>query len=153
MQQMADVDEVPDKAIRQRAIDYIHNNWGNLGDLPAPLIPVIWVTVYQSIRIRMKVEAGKSPRGLVKNTLIGNRQLVPSLEQTTVSLKFLHKLIPLIRSTPTRTERLAAAHLAVDILKWGIMDAPRLSDLRRAIIRQFAKADPEYEKPTPPEIS
>jgi hypothetical protein len=37
---------VPEDAVRRRAIDFIKKNWGGLGDLPEPLIPVVWVTVY-----------------------------------------------------------------------------------------------------------
>src|SRR5271168_638104 len=48
---------------------------------------------------------------------------------------------------------LADAQLVVDVLKWGIEDAASMSGLRRTILRQFARADPEYEKPIPPEVS
>ena len=35
----------------------------------------------------------------------------------------------------------------VDILKWGILDAPDMSGIRRLAARKFAKADPMYGQP------
>src|SRR5262249_35481832 len=133
-------------------IDYIQKHWGPLGDLPKPLIPVIWVTVCQSLRIGMKAEAEGGHRGLVKNMLIGDRQLMANLEVATIRRKLLRDIIPIIRSSTSHMEKLGDAQLLIDILKWGI-DAPNMSRLRRAIIRLFAKADPDYEKPIPLEIS
>jgi hypothetical protein len=56
-----------------------------------------------------------------------------------------------IVSTPSPRERAIDGHVLVDVLKWGIDG--RKSGLRRTIARQFAKADPEYEKTVPPELS
>jgi len=78
---MAEANEVPDGAVRERAIGYIQKHWGRLGDLPKPLVPVIWVTVYQSLKIAMKAEAEGGPKGLLKNTLLGDRRLMPSLRK------------------------------------------------------------------------
>jgi hypothetical protein len=47
---------------------------------------------------------------------------------------------------------MADGQIAIDVLKYN-MDVASLSRVRRAIIRQFAKTDPEYERPLPPEIS
>lgn len=149
---MAEAAAVPDEAVRKRAIDYILKHWGKLGDLPEPVVPVIWVTVYRSLKIAMKVEAEGGPRALTKNFLVGDRQLIRKLEEATCELEFLLKMIPVIRSDPSRANKLADAQLLIDILKWGILDAATMSGLRRTIARQSATADPEYQKPIPPEI-
>jgi hypothetical protein len=147
-----ETNSVPQEAVRQRAIDFIQKKWGNLGDLPKPLIPVVWVTVYRSIRTVMAVEAEGGSRALLKNTLIGDRRLMPDFQETTIRIEFLQKMIPLIRSHPSQVQRLADAQVAIDFLKYN-MDVASLSRVRRAIIRQFAKTAPEYERPIPPEIS
>jgi hypothetical protein len=67
-------------------------------------------------------------------------------------IEFLQKIIPMIRSDTSSNAKLAGAQLAIDILKWGIEDAGSMSGIRRALLRQFAKADPEYDKPIPLEI-
>jgi hypothetical protein len=144
--------EPSEEAVRQRAIDYIKKHWGLLGDLPKPLIPVIWVTVYRSLKVAMKAEAEGGPRGLLKNTLVGDRQLTRKLQDATVWINFLRKMIPIIRSNASPMIKLADAQLVIDMLKWGIVDAADMSRLRRTFLRQFAKADPEYEKPVPSEI-
>ena len=126
---MAKVDEAPDGVVRQRAIDYIQGHWGSVGDLPKPLIPVIWVTVYQSLRIAMTAEIEGSPKALLKDQLIGDRQLLPQLEEATARIQFLQKMIPIVRANATQAKKAADAQLAVDVLKWGILDAPVISGL------------------------
>ena len=90
--------------------------------------------------------------GLLKNRLVGDRRLLPSLAQATMRIELLRKIIPVIRSHASSTAKLAGAQLVIDILKWGIEDAGSMSGLRRTLLRQFAKADPEYDKPIPSEI-
>jgi hypothetical protein len=140
-----------EEAVRRRSIDFIRKKWGNLGDLPKHVIPVVWVTTYRSFEITMKVEAEGGPRGLTKNMLVGDRRLLPQFEEATTKIEFLDKMISLLRSTPSPRARAIDGHVLVDVLKWGI-DGSK-SGLRRTIARQFAKADPEYEKPIPPELS
>jgi hypothetical protein len=117
------------------------------------VVPVIWVTVYKGIKIGMRAEAEGGPKGLVKNTLVGDRRLLPSLEEATIRIELLRKIIPVIRSHTSSEAKLADAQLVIDILKWGIEDAGSMSGIRRALLRQFAKADPEYDQPVPSEIS
>jgi len=102
----------------------------------------------------MRAEAESGPMGLVKvkNTLVGDRLLLQSLEEATLRIKLLRKIIPIIRSHTSSKAKLADAQLLIDILKWGIEDAGSMTGLRRTILRQFAKADPEYDKPIPLEI-
>src|SRR6266480_2378469 len=92
-------------SVRQRAIDYIKRHWGGLGDLPGPVIPVIWVTVYRSIEIGLKAEQEGGSKGLLKNSLIGDRKLLPALQEATLRIEFLREMIPSIRSNPSRRER------------------------------------------------
>lgn len=139
-----------EEAVRRRSIDFIRKKWGNLGDLPKHVTPVVWVTTYRCLEITMKAEAEGGPRGLLKNALIGDRKLMPQLREATTKIEFLDKMISLLRSTPSPRERAIDGHVLVDVLKWEI-DVSK-SGLRRTIARQFAKADPEYEKPTPPEL-
>ena len=150
---MTSMTEADDEAVRQRAIEYIQKQWGKLGDLPKPLIPVIWVTVYKALKIAMRAEAEGGPKGLLKNMLVGDRRLMPSLEEATLRIGLLRKIIPVIRSHTSSAAKLADAQLVIDILKWGIEDAGSMTGIRRTLLRQFAKADPEYDKPIPAEIS
>ena len=143
--------EADDEAVRERAIEYIQKHWGPLGDLPKPLIPVIWVTVYKALKIAMRAEAEGGPKGLVKNMLVGDRRLLPSVQEATMRIKLLREIIPVI-SHASSAAKLADAQLVIDILKWGIEDAGSMSGIRRTLLRQFAKADPEYDKPIPLEI-
>jgi hypothetical protein len=68
------------EAVRRRSIDFIRKKWGSLGDLPKHVIPVVWVTTYRCFEVTIKVEAEGGPRGLMKNTLIGDGQLTRQLE-------------------------------------------------------------------------
>jgi hypothetical protein len=144
---------VPEKLARQRAINFIEKNWGKLGDLPKPVIAAVWVTVYRTLETASKVEAEGGSKGLLKNTLIGDRRLLPELKEATARIEFLQKMIPAIRSNPSNMEKLADGQLLVDILKWNILDAADMSVLKRAVLRRFAKVDPEYKRPIPPEIT
>ncbi len=140
------------EVVSQRAIKFIQNNWGSLKDLPTSLIPVIWVTVYRSLEIALTVEAGGGSRALLKNTLVGDRRLMPDLEEATLRIQFLQKMLPVIRANKTDIAKATDAQLVIDILKWGILDAASMSGIKRTILRQFAKADPMYKMPIPLEI-
>jgi hypothetical protein len=145
----------PEEAVRRRSIDFIKKKWGGLGDLPKHVIPVVWVTTYRCIEIAIKAEAEGGPRGLLKNMLIGDRQRTPQLQKATLKIKFLEDMISLLRSTPSQRQKSIDGYVLVDLLKWAIdrdIDLENVSGLRRAMMRQFAKADPEYKKPFPPEI-
>jgi hypothetical protein len=141
-----------EEAVRRRSIDFIRKKWGSLDDLPKQVIPVVWVTTYRCFEVTIKVEAEGGPRGLLKNTLVGDGQLTPQFEEAIIKIEFLEKMISLLRSNPSPRERAIDGHVLVDVLKWGI-DAGSMSGLRRTIARQFAKADPEYERPIPSELS
>jgi hypothetical protein len=80
-----------DEAVRHRSIDFIRKKWGRLEDLPKHVIPVVWVTTYRCIEVTMKVEAEGGPRGLMKNTLIGDRQLMPKFSEANKKIEFLEK--------------------------------------------------------------
>lgn len=148
----AGVQKVPDDAVRQRAISYIQKQFGRLGDLPKALVPVIWVTVYQAMKVAMKAEAEGGPKGILKNALVGDRRLLASLEMATLRVQMLRKIIPIIRSHESQGEKRATARLLIDIFKWNIKDAPDMSIWRRVVVRQFAKSDAEYDGPIPSEI-
>jgi hypothetical protein len=136
--------------IRRRAINFIRKEWGILSDLPMPLVPVVWVTVYRSLEVAMMAEAERGPRGLLKNALIGDRTLTPNLQIATVRIEMLKKAIPLIRGHQFEAAKLADARVFIDVLKWDI--DPSLPVWRRVIARTFAKSDPEYNHPIPPEL-
>jgi hypothetical protein len=147
---------VPEEAVRQRSIDFIRKKWGSLADLPKHVIPVVWVTTYRSFEITMKVEAEGGPRGLMKNMLVGDRQLTRQLNEASTKIEFLVKMISLLRSTPSQRQKAIDGYVLVDFLKWAIdrnIELEDMSGLRRMVMRQFAKADPEYKKPIPPEIT
>jgi hypothetical protein len=146
-----DPNYVPEEELRHRSIDFIRKKWGSLADLPKHVVPVIWVMTYRCLEVTMKAEANGGHRGLMKNMLIGDTKRMPQLQEAIIKIDYLEKMISLFRSTPSPLERAIDGHVLVDVLKWGI-DGTK-SGLRRTIARQFAKADPEYKKPIPPEIS
>jgi hypothetical protein len=141
-----------DESVRQRAVNYIREHWGNLNDLPKPLIPVIWVTVYRSLETAMLVEANGGSKALLKDTLVGERQLAPRFEEATLCIKFLQEMILIIRKHKSARDKLVDSYLLIDILKWKIFDASSMSGIERTIRRQFAKAGIEYNRPIPDEI-
>ena len=141
------------EAIRSRAIEFIRQNFGSLGDLPKAVIPVIWVTAYRSMEAAMTAEAQGGQNALVKSMLLDGGQFAREFEASTLRGKLLHDMIPIIRSSASRAAQLANSQLLIDLLKWGIVDAGSMSGLRRTIARQFAKADPEYENPIPQEVT
>ena len=52
----------PTSSVHKRAIDVIRKRWGSLSDLPQPIIPVVWVTVYRGLEMGMKIEAAGGQR-------------------------------------------------------------------------------------------
>jgi hypothetical protein len=141
------------EAIRSRAVEFIRRNFGSLGDLPKAVIPVIWVTAYRSMEAAMTAEAQGGPNALVKSMLLDGGRFAREFEASTLRVKLLHEMIPIIRSSASRAAQLADSQLLIDLLKWGIVDGGSMSGLRRTIARQFAKADPEYENPIPQEVT
>jgi hypothetical protein len=85
--------------------------------------------------------------------LLDGGRFAREFEASTLRVKLLHEMIPIIRSSASRAAQLADSQLLIDLLKWGIVDAGSMSGLRRTIARQFAKADPEYENPIPQEVT
>jgi len=140
-------------AITVRAVEFIRKNFGSLRDLPKPLISVVWVSIYRTTEIAMRVEASGGSTALLKDALIGDEQLNLKFEEAVLQVEFLQKMIPTIRANKSPTERLSDSQLAIDILKWGIDDAVDISWLKRFVLRKFRKADPLYKRPFPPEIA
>jgi hypothetical protein len=133
-----------DAEIRQRSVNLILDNWGTLRDLPAAVVPVVWVTVYRAIEAGMRAEQSGGPAGMVKETLRGGR-LGREVQEATLKIQFLQRYLPLLRTG-------GDSQLLIDILKWNITDAADMSRLARAFARMFAKADPLYNQAVPVEI-
>ena len=135
-----------------RAVEMIKKNFGSIRDLPKQVWPVIWVTVYRSCEIAMKVEAGGGSNTIVKSILLDGGRDAYEFERGIRKIEFLRNFIPLIRQAKSEIEQLGASSLLIDILKWDIADAGEMSILRRIIARLFAKADPLYAYPVPDEV-
>ena len=73
-------------------------------------------------------------------------------QQAILKLDFLQNMIVTIRDGASNSARLADGQLLIDILKWGMTDAAKMSGLRRMWVRRSAQADPLYGSPIPPEI-
>jgi hypothetical protein len=149
---MAEATAPNDEAAEARAVRYILQTWGSLRDLPAPLIPVVWVVTYQALKLAMTVEARGGQKALLENTLLGDETLAPAFEEATARISLLREMIPLIRSQTSQGARLADAHLVIDVLKWSIEDAAEISPLRRTFRRIFSKAHKDYRNDFPREI-
>ena len=136
--------------VRRRAIDFIIEKWGALGDLPQPLVHVVWVTVYRALEVSNRI----GPRGssaLVTDQLRGGT-LGQQLKEASLKIRFLERMLPLIRVHSTRAAKLREGQLLIDILQWNIVDAGRMSRFSRAIARLSAKADPAYSSSVPDEL-
>src|SRR3974390_860790 len=143
------------ETVRRRSIEFIRKRWVSLADLPKHVIPVVWVTTYRYIEIGMKAEAEGGQRSLLKDALVGARQPMPQLKIAAVKMSFLEKMISLLRSTSSPRQKSINGYVLVDFLKWAMdrdIDLEKISGLRRMMMRHYAKADPEYEMPIPPEI-
>ena len=136
------------EAVRRRSIEFIRKKWVSLADLPKHVIPVVWVTTYRCIEIGMKAEAEGEQRS-------GDRQPMPQLKLAAVKMRFLEKMISLLRSTSSPRQKSINGYVLVDFLKWAMdrdIDLETASGLRRMMMQHYAKADPEYMRPIPPEI-
>jgi hypothetical protein len=134
-----------------RAIDWIHCEFGRLDDLPDPLVPVIWVTVYRGMETGLEAESKGGGTGLVKDALqLGD--LMTRLKRSALAIEFLQKMIPTIRASRSKRDQLGDSQLLIDVLKWGILDAPDMSLWKRLLARRSAKADAMYQHPVPPVI-
>jgi hypothetical protein len=59
MPDMMQASDAPSRSdIRQRAIEFIRARFGSLSDMPQPLVPVIWVTVYRCMEVTAARQAG-----------------------------------------------------------------------------------------------
>lgn len=131
-----------------RAVNWIRREFGRLDDLPQSLRPVIWVTVYRSMEVGIEAENKGGVTGLVKDRLqLGD--LMTRVQQATLTMEFLQKMVLTIRASKSKREQLGDAQLLIDMLKWRIVDAPNMSLWRRLIARLSAKADPLYQRPVP----
>ena len=142
-----------DEAVRKFAIEFIRKKWGSLRDLPEMVIPVIWISVYECLKVTMTAEINGGQKAMMKNMLLGDRKLTRDVEAATIKIDFLEKMISQIRSERSNWKKLGTAQLLIDILKWKLISAGSMSVLRRLIARQFAKASADYKKPIPPEIT
>jgi len=80
---------------------------------------------------------------------------MPQLKLAAVKMRFLEKMISLLRSTSSPRQKSINGYVLVDFLKWAMdrdIDLETASGLRRMMMRHYAKADPEYMRPIPPEI-
>lgn len=138
---------------RQQVLLLIENKFGSLKDLPAEVISVVWVTAFRACETEMVVEAAGGPQALAKNILVGDRKLLPQLKECTGRVQFLEKKITLVRSKRNDREKKTTGQLLVDCLKWDILDAGEMSELHRAVIRKFKRADSLDAQPLPKEIT
>jgi hypothetical protein len=132
-----------DAEVVQRTVNLIRSKYGSLAHLPAELQHTVWVTVYRACEISMKVEQAGGSRAITKSMLLGDGRDAFELDSATRKLDLLQKMLPIVRTEPPGA-REAAAQLVVDMLKWGMVDAPNTPALKRAIGRGFAKADSLY---------
>lgn len=134
-----------------RATALILRQYGVLVDLPVELAKVVWVIAYRACAIGMKVEDGGGAQAITKSLLVGGGHDAREFEQRTRQMEFLAKIVPIVRAAKSQDRRVDA-QLAVDILKWNIIDAPDMSNIRRLIARKLAKADPMYSQDLPQEL-
>jgi len=138
--------------VRTRAVQLIKQKFGPLADLPEQLWPVVWVTVYRSCEVSLKVEADGGPNAFLKAALVGGGTSGYEMEMAIRKLELLQNIIPNIRQSKSEIDRKADAQLLTDILKWGMHNAVELSSVRRSIARKFARADSLYAGQVPNEI-
>lgn len=138
--------------VRMRAVQLIRQKFGPLADLPQQLWPVVWVTVYRSCEVSLKMEAHGGPQTFLKATLVEGGKAGYEMEMAIRKLELLGDMIPAIRQTKLESDRKADAQLLTDILKWGMNDAVERSSVRRSIARTFARSDPLFAAQVPIEI-
>jgi hypothetical protein len=133
-----------------RATALILRCYGGLGDLSEEFAKVIWVTAYRACAIGLQLESGGA-EAITKSMLVGGGHDARELEQRTRQMEFLNQIVPIVRAAKPKDRR-ADAQLAVDILKWNIIDAADMSNIRRLIARKRAEADPMYSQELPQEL-
>ena len=134
-----------------RAVSWIYDQFGPIGDLPASVVPVVWVTVYGAMEIGLDAEEKGGATDLTKDIIQGGNLLM-RVETSLHALDFLRNMIPTIRSASSDRERKSDSQLLIDMLKWNMLDAPTMSRWGRMRARQSAKADPMYQQAIPPAI-
>jgi hypothetical protein len=134
-----------------RAINWIRDKLGPVGNLPNEVVGVIWVTAFRSMEVAIEAEGQSGPHGLTKD-FIGGGDLMWRLDSATRRLDLITQMIPIIRSHGSKREVMGDSQLLVDILKWDIIDAADMSWWQRVRARQSAKSDPMYREPVPPVI-
>jgi hypothetical protein len=150
---MMQASDAPSRSdIRQRAIEFIRARFGSLSDMPQPLVPVIWVTVYRCMEVTMTAEGLGGPAALATRMLRDRGGYAPEWAASLERLRFLEDMIPIVRSSKSPAARQADSQLLTDLLKWGILGAASMSESERALARRFAKEDSEYKDPVPQEI-
>lgn len=132
----------------QQAVQLVAKKWGRLGDLPCDLVQVIWVTACQGVEAGL---AANSPMNITTDLLKGGT-LVQELRIATERVNFLDRMILLIRKESDPIARIEISNLAIDVLKWNIVDAGSMSEARRWFVRKFAKPPAIYDRPVPREI-
>lgn len=140
-----------DPLAADRAIALILRQYGGLQDLPPEFAKAIWVTAYRACSIGIKMESGGGALAFTKSMLVGGGHDARELEQRTHQMEFLKQMVPIVRAAKPKDRRVDA-QLAVDILKWNIIDAADMSNIRRLIARKLAKADPMYSQQLPHEL-
>jgi hypothetical protein len=126
--------------------------FSSLADLPARVIPVVWVSSYRAIEISMAVEAAGGPAALTKSMLLEGGDLYQSFDTSILSMKFVIDMVAIIRSAQSATEQEADCQLLIDVIKWGITDAANMTMDQRVRARVLTRPDEEYDSPVPDEI-
>ena len=142
-----------DPEIRTRAISWIAEHFGSLGDLPVEAAVTVWVTVYRALELGATVEREGLYQAAAKMSKHGKNiravvELNARIEKSTMTLDFLARYVPIMRDTRNPDD----AQLLVDVLKWGIIDAADMSNWRRTWARRSARADPMFGRPVPVEL-
>jgi hypothetical protein len=136
----------------ERALSWIETHLGIVSNLHREVIAVIWVTVYRSMEIGAEARSRGGPYGLAADKF-GGGDLVYRLKKAICELDFLKKKVPCIQREKSSWGKAASSQLFIDMLKWGLLDAPNMSLLRRTFARRRAKADPMYDRPVPPQLT
>lgn len=140
-----------DAAVRDRAIAFTLKKWGSLRDLPAELASVVWVAALNAAEVGMRFEAAGS-QGMVTGDLLSESHFLSMAKVSVAKVQLLDRILPSVRNAGSENERLGNAQLAVDVLKWNILNAGDMSLTRRAVARLLAKTPPEYRLPMPHEL-
>jgi len=141
-----------EEMLRHRAIKWIRSEFGSVNDLQKEVVQVVWVTVYRATEAsayysrELVLTPGQDSR------LHDMVQLLQRGEEDVQKLKFLKKMVPIIRNNQSEMEKIADSQLLIDFLKWKMLDALNMSRWQRFCARFTAKPDPMYQHPVPSEI-